>query len=51
MKTNSNLRFLLALGNQKVIIMQEAESLRVYGTPRQRANISVSRLSDAVASR
>ncbi|MBO7238707.1 MAG: hypothetical protein J6U96_05495 [Elusimicrobiaceae bacterium] len=45
----SNLRFLLSLGGQKVVIMQEQDQLRVYTREyTDRPNVSAARLSEAV---
>lgn len=49
MKNNNTLRFLLALGNQKVIVMQDREDAHVYSNGCAcRGNVSVERISDAV---
>ncbi len=49
MKQNNNLRFLLALGGQKVVVLQNQENLQIYGSPISDGNnVSICRLSDAV---
>ena len=53
MPTQTNLRFLLSLGNQKVVIMQKQDQLQIYTTRQDAAqsNVSPVRLSEAVESR
>ena len=47
-----NLRFLLALGNQKVVIMQQQDEVQVFtGQDAGRPNVSASRLCEAVESK
>lgn len=50
----TNLRFLLALGNKKVVVLKEADTLSVYSDNRPagpKNRLSVERLTDAVSSR
>ncbi|MBR3899725.1 MAG: hypothetical protein IKJ44_05580 [Elusimicrobiaceae bacterium] len=50
MNQNQNLRFFLALGNQKVVVLQGQENMDVYATPTPgRMNVSVGRLALAVS--
>ena len=50
MKTHSNLRFLLALGGQKIIVLERENNLHIYTDKRAtRANVSVERLSAVMA--
>lgn len=52
MKNNPSLRFLLALGGQKVIVMQDDENTHVYSDAgRCRCNVSVERISNAVTAK
>ena len=52
MTHKSNLRFLLALGNQKVVIMQQQDQMQIFtGRDMGRSNVSASRLCEAVESR
>jgi len=52
MKKDSTLRFLLALGGQKIVVLQDQENLQVFGSPLSRQhNVSVCRLADAVNSK
>ncbi|MBR3604221.1 MAG: hypothetical protein IKL48_06095 [Elusimicrobiaceae bacterium] len=47
---NNNLRFLLALGGQKVVVLQNQEHLHIYSSPLScKNNVSVGRLADAVS--
>lgn len=49
MKNSNHLRFLLALGGQKVVVLQDQENLQIYGSDFSRTNsVSVCRLSEAV---
>ncbi len=45
-----NLRFLLALGSQKVVVMQQEDQMHIYGSKAAR-NVSVERISQAVLSK
>ena len=46
MKNNPNLRFLLALANQKVIVLEKAKNMHVYASANSpRENVSVKKLS------
>ncbi len=52
-KTN-NLRFLLALGNKKVVVLKDQDTLNVYSDNRPASSknrLSVERLAEAVANR
>lgn len=50
MQNKNNLCFLLALGNQKVVVMRQEEELEIYtGTKSGKQNVSVSRLSNALS--
>ncbi len=52
MTKKSNLRFLLALGGQKVIIMQEQDELQVYTKQHtEKPNVSALHLYEVVQSR
>ena len=52
MKKKPNLRFLMALGGQKIIILQDDESLHVYSDKAaQRKNVSVDRVCDVIGSK
>lgn len=49
---SGTLRFLLALGGKKVVVMQEEEALHVYSDQRPcRNSISVERISNALTAR
>ena len=49
MKNKSNLRFLLALGNQKVVVLEQAQNLHIYADKKNtRANVSLERLSSVM---
>lgn len=51
MTTKSNLRFLLALGNKKVIVLKNAESVNIYSNcnPLQEKNrVAIERISNAI---
>lgn len=53
MTQNSNLRFLLALGNKKVVVLKDHDTLNIYSDNRltsARSRVSVERLAEAVAS-
>ena len=51
-KNTPTLRFLLALGGKRVVVMQEAEDLHVYSDQRPCRNpISAERISNALAGR
>ncbi len=52
-KTN-NLRFLLALGNKKVVVVEEQDKMNVYSDNRpsgSKNRLSVERLAEAVSNR
>lgn len=51
-KKTPSLRFLLALGGKKVVVMQDQEDMHVYSdqTPRS-SRVFVERISNAVAAR
>ncbi len=54
MKTKNNLRFLLALGNTKVVVLKDEHDLQVYAnTPDKRFGTTVApeRLTEALATR
>lgn len=52
MKNTSNLRFLLALGGQKIVVMQDDENMHVYSDESSgRGNVSAARISHAVTAR
>ncbi len=49
MNKKPNLRFIMALGGQKIIILQDDENLHVYSdkTP-ERKNVSLERVCDVI---
>jgi len=49
-KTN-NLRFLLFLGNQKVVVMREQDSLRLYIDKTNKERVSMQRMAAALSSK
>lgn len=52
MTTKTNLRFLLALGNKKVIVLKDAETLSVYSdvsAEAEKHRLAVERISSAVS--
>lgn len=57
MKNNkSNLRFLLALGSRKVVVLENSDRLNIYSDaketePREKSRVSVERITSAVLSR
>ena len=53
MTKNSNLRFLLALKNKKVVVLKDQNSLNVYSDnrPATKNRLSIERLAEAVANR
>lgn len=51
MKTKTNLRFLLALGNTKVVVLKEENDLHIYSnTPEKplKGTIAAERLTEAL---
>lgn len=53
MTKTHNLRFLLALGNKKVVVLKEKDSFSVYSdktTEKSKNSVSLERLTDAVSS-
>lgn len=52
-KIHNNLRFLLALGGKRVVVMQENNNLHVYSDHHagRNATVSVERISEAVAAK
>ena len=52
MANKINLRFLLALGGQKVVITQQHDELQIYADQRsKRPNVSAVRMADVLSSR
>lgn len=54
MKANSNLHFLLALGNTKVVVLKENDELKIYSEERNkrvRSSVAPERLAEALSSR
>lgn len=54
MKNKQNLRFLLALGDRKVVVLQDEQELSVYSdtpTTRGAGRVSVERITSAVTAR
>ena len=54
MKSNSNLHFLLALGNTKVVVLKEDNELKIYSGERNkhpRSSVAPERLAEALSSR
>jgi hypothetical protein len=54
MKTRSNLHFLLALGNTKVVVLKEKDNLQIYSGKRNEnrySSIKPERLAEAFSSR
>lgn len=50
MQNKNNLRFLLALGNQKVVVMRQQDNFEIYsGKKSGKQNVSLSRISTALA--
>lgn len=46
MNTKSNLRFFLALGGQKVVVLQDQQHMQIYADKKPvRGNVSVERMS------
>lgn len=50
---NSNLRFLLALGGKKVVVMQQRDNLQVYSDSHscRTDEVTLQRISEAVSAR
>ncbi len=51
MRTHTNLRFLLALGNTKIVVLKESQDMRVYcrhENPR-RKTVAPERLTEALS--
>lgn len=52
MKNKAHLHFLLALGNQKVVILKHSDKLHVYATPvAATKSVSLYHLSDTLSVR
>ena len=53
MKNQTNLRFLLALGNTKIVVLKEQGDLQVYSSPAvaRKKQVAAERLADALALR
>ncbi len=54
MKKQPNLRFLLALGNTKIVVLKDQEELQVYSSAqnkRQKNNVAAERLTEALTVR
>lgn len=52
MNQNANLRFLLALGGQKVVVLQSEHDTHIYAdSPAPQSNVSVKRLLAALSER
>jgi len=52
MKQPSNLRFLLSLGNQKVIVMDKGEEMQLYANePKKKQQVSPQRIATVLDSR
>lgn len=50
MQAANNLRFLLALGNQKVVVLQDQAHTHIYsGLSGRRINVSLTSLTQAIA--
>ena len=50
-KKTPSLRFLLALGGKKVVVMQEQENMQVYSDQAPRSGVFVERISHALAAK
>ncbi len=51
MKNQTNLRFLLALGNTKIVVLKDHEDLQVYSNhteKRQKNTVAAERLTEAL---
>ncbi len=53
MTQKTNLRFLLALGNKKVVVMQNENDLHIYSDSRpcRQPGLSLQRISEAVSAK
>lgn len=52
MEKKQNLRFLMALGGQKIIVLQDEENVHIYTDKRsERSNVSAERVSALIHSK
>lgn len=52
MKNTANLRFFLALGNQKIVVVKKEDNLHIYADKNStRKNVSIERLAALIQSK
>lgn len=54
MKNQTNLRFLLALGNTKIVVLKDQDNLHIYSNQpdkRQKKTVAAERLTEALTPR